>query len=119
MKAVSSVLIAALRPHPINRVQFSWSQFKQVPAVSGCYVLTNFSGEVLYVGQASTSIRDRFCAHLETPEKRALGPFGVPFWCYFLPYDKQKISLLEQGWMNQVVLNTGSRPILNKLDAPI
>lgn len=119
MSPMAALLVTELRPQPSLRVKFAWTHFNQVPAESGCYVLTNFSGNVLYVGQATSSIRDRFCAHLESSEKRTQGPLGVPFWCYFLPWDGKKVSVVEQGWINQSILGTGKRPPLNKIDAPL
>ncbi len=118
MSCEAFISVGALRPQPIKRVPFAWTHFRQVPEESGCYVLTNFVGQVLYVGQATSSIRDRFCVHLETREKRVAGALGVPYWCYFLLHNKEKLSLVEQGWINQSILSTGARPPLNKIDAP-
>ena len=118
MNLSESLLVHELRPTPTNRTQFAWSNFKNMPEESGCYVLTNFVGAVLYVGQATSSMRDRFCAHLETNEKRALSHLGVPYWCYYLLYEQNKVGSVEQGWLNQSLLKTGNRPVLNKIDAP-
>jgi len=115
---VKVISVEQLRPSPRSRIEFAWSHFKQVPNESGCYVLTTFGGDVMYVGQATSSIRDRFCAHLDTPEKRALGPFGVAFWFYYFVCEPNRVSSIEQGWMNVSILKTGQRPILNKVDAP-
>jgi hypothetical protein len=82
-------------------------------------VLATFSGEVLYVGLATVSIRDRMGQHLDSDEKRALGPRGAAFWFYYLVRDSKDVASVERGWMNQTVLETGSRPPLNKIDSPL
>jgi len=115
---VKAISVEQLSPSPKSRIQFAWSHFQQVPNKSGCYVLATFSGDVMYVGQATSSIRDRFCAHLDTPEKRALGPIGAAYWFYYFLCDSNRVSSIERGWMNHAILETGKRPLLNKADAP-
>ncbi|HEY3973939.1 MAG TPA: hypothetical protein VGM18_13115 [Candidatus Sulfotelmatobacter sp.] len=85
---------------------------------SGCYALVAYSGEVLYVGLATDSIRDRMQVHLETPEKRALGTKGVPFWFYYLLRKPAEVTAVERGWMNQSILENGDMPLLNKVYSP-
>jgi hypothetical protein len=118
MSPCPSLKVGDLKPSLSERVLFSWSHHKQVPAKSGCYVLTNFTGDVLYVGLASTSIRDRMGVHLETVEKRSVGPSGAAYWFHYLLFDRQKLPQIEQGWINQAILATGARPPLNKIDSP-
>jgi hypothetical protein len=108
-----------LTPLPTNREVFAWSHHARVPAKPGCYVLTNFSGEVLYVGQATVSICDRMGVHLDTDEKRAVGKLGAAYWFYYVVLDPAIVGPVERGWMNQAILETGARPPLNKMDSPV
>lgn len=114
-----SISVYALLPLPEIREYFAWSHHERVPANSGCYVLTTFTGDVVYVGLATKSIRDRMGIHLQTPEKRAVGPLGAAYWFHYLLCDPNRVAYVEQGWMNQTILKTGSRPVLNKVDSPI
>ena len=58
-------------------------------------------------------------AHLDTPEKRAPGKFGVPFWFYYLPSDACEVNKIERGWMNQSIIEDGEMPPLNKVYSPV
>ncbi len=111
--------IDRLSPLPMKREVFAWSHHSRVPAQAGCYVLTNFSGEVLYVGQATVSIRDRMGSHLDSDEKRAVGTLGAAYWFYYLLRDDKEVGFVERGWINQSIRETGSRPPLNKIDSPV
>ena len=107
--------VDALVPAPAHQTRFAWSHHKTVPAVPGCYVIANYHGEVLYVGLAKTSIRDRMGVHLDTPAKRAAGPHGVGFWFHYLPRLPENVAQVERGWTNQAMLNDGQLPPLNKV----
>jgi len=111
--------IEHLSPLPTTREVFAWSHYPRVPAKPGCYVLTNFSGDVLYVGQATVSVCDRMGDHLDSNEKRAVGRSGAPYWFYYIVLAPAKIGPVERGWINQSILETGSRPPLNKIDSPL
>jgi hypothetical protein len=90
-----------------------------VPEQPGCYALVTYSGEVVYVGLASSSIRDRMGCHLETPEKRKTSTPGVAYWFYYLPCPASEVNRIERGWINQAILEDGTRPPLNKVDSPL
>jgi hypothetical protein len=113
------VKIERLFPRPTKREQFAWSHHSRIPAEAGCYALATFGGEVLYVGLATVSVRDRMGKHLDTKEKRSALPLGTAFWFYYLLRDRADVASIERGWMNQAVLETGSRPPLNKIDSPL
>jgi hypothetical protein len=82
------------------------------------YTLT-YSGDVLYVGLATGSIRDRMGRHLDTPDKRSAGPLGAPYWFYYVLRTTAEVGPIERGWMNQAILEDGTRPPLNKVDSPV
>jgi hypothetical protein len=111
--------IDSLIPPPEKRELFAWSHHSRVPAQPGCYALTNFSGDVLYVGQAKVSIRDRMGVHLDDGEKRAVGAYGAAYWFYYTLREPKDLGHIEGGWINQSILETGERPPLNKVDSPV
>jgi hypothetical protein len=111
--------IEQLRPAPCHRTQFAWSHCSSVPNQPGCYALVNYSGDVLYVGLASRNICDRMRIHLDTPEKRSPGKYGVAFWFYYLPSSAGEVNKIERGWMNQAILDDGEIPPLNKVYSPV
>jgi hypothetical protein len=67
------------------------------------------------VGRASISIRDRVGVHLDTFEKRAATSIGTAYWLYYILRAPDAIAAIERGWINQSILETGSRPLLNKI----
>ncbi len=111
--------IEQLFPIPDRRTQFAWSHHVVVPSEPGCYALATYSRDVLYVGLASRSIRDRMGVHLDTEEKRKRGNMGVPFWFVYLVCASEEVNRLERGWMNQAILTDGDTPALNKVYSPL
>ena len=108
-----------LRPRPNQKTQFAWSHHVSVPEQPGCYALVTYEGDVLYVGLATTSVRDRMGVHLDTREKRTAGVRGAAFWLYYILCEPADVNSIERGWMNQAVLEDGIRPLLNKIDSPL
>lgn len=104
---------------PSERTQFSWSENKQVPEGPGCYVIATMDDTVLYVGQATRSVRARMAAHLESAEKRKGINGIVPFWFYYLAADPQSVGAIEGGWINQSILEDGMIPPLNRVHSPV
>jgi len=110
--------IEQLLPKPDTKVKFSLSDFKLVPSKSGCYVLTTFEGDILYVGM-SVNLYDRFQQHLDSKEKTSPTTQGRACWFYFLQYDDKNLPYLERTWLNQVEIAQGAYPILNKCASPV
>jgi hypothetical protein len=84
----------------------------------GCYVLTNASGDVLYIGQA-VEIRGRLEQHVESGKHRILTRYGyatVAWWSEVRAWTG--LSPLERGWLQLCELADGERPPLNLIDAP-
>ncbi len=111
--------VKQLNPSPTHWSQFAWSHHVTVPDEPGCYVLATYAGEVLYVGMATGSIRNRMGNHLNTPTKRAGGPSGLPFWFYYILRTGNDIPVTERGWMNQAILQDGEMPPLNRIYSPL
>src|SRR5436190_13588217 len=64
-----------LDPPATNMEPFRRSHARFVPDAAGCYVLTTFGGDVLYLG-LSVCLRRRFCEHLDSPLKTSTTPLG-------------------------------------------
>jgi excinuclease UvrABC nuclease subunit len=110
--------IDELKPLPTEKVQFKLVEYKSVPKVDGCYVLTTFDNHILYIG-LSNNLHERFKQHLANPEKTKPTKDGKAIWFYFISYDKKNLPQLERSWLNQYNLVHGKRPVLNKVDSPI
>lgn len=107
-----------LKPTLTDRVHFKLLTYKYVPKVEGCYVLTTYDNDILYIG-LSKNLNNRFKKHLDTPEKTNPTTEGKAFWFYFVTYDKKNLEKLERTWINQFVAIHGRLPIINKVNSPI
>lgn len=110
--------IEELKPLPKAKVLFKQSSFKQVPNHSGCYILSTFENQILYIGLAE-NLNKRFNQHIENPEKIKPTNQGKAIWFYYLEYTSTNLEQLERTWLNQYVTCHGKRPVLNKVDSPI
>jgi len=108
-----------LRPLPNHKTRFAWSHHVTVPERTGCYALATYEGNVLYVGLATTSIRDRVGVHLDTREKRIPSSRGAAYWLYYILCEPAEVGPVERGWMNQAILEDGDKPALNKIYSPL
>lgn len=107
-----------LVPSPTQKVLFSLASIKSLPKLAGCYVLTTFDGDVLYVG-LTVNLYQRFKQHRDTPEKCDPTPLGRAYWFHFVEADEIKINAIERAWQNQYSSVHGVLPILNKIDSPV
>jgi len=107
-----------LIPQPKDRVHFNLSSYKSVPKVTGCYVITTFDNDILYIG-LSENLNDRFQQHLNNPMKTSPTKIGRAVWFYFATYDPKNLPHLERTWINQFVALHGQLPILNKVNSPV
>lgn len=107
-----------LIPEVNLRVQFSLRLRKIVPVKSGCYVLTTFNDEVLYIG-LTDNLHRRFTQHRDSKAKREETPQGTAFWFYYLTMERSRIFRVERTWLNQHLELHGTLPILNKINSPI
>jgi excinuclease UvrABC nuclease subunit len=110
--------VSQLTPLPAKRITFTLESVKQLPAASGCYVLTNFQGEILYVG-LTVNLFQRFKQHRDTPEKCLPTALGRAHWFYYITADVKEINAIERGWQNQYSAVHGARTVLNKIDSPV
>ncbi len=105
-----------LQPFPNRKITFTRSEFKKIPRVAGCYVLSTVEDDVLYIGQ-SDDVNRRFQEHLDNSEKTHPTADGKAFWFHFLEYDVKQIGSLEAAWIHQFETMVGRLPILNKVHA--
>jgi predicted GIY-YIG superfamily endonuclease len=110
--------IEELIPLPKDKVHFKLASFKSVPKETGCYVLTTFEDDILYIG-LSDNLFNRFQQHLDNPDKTNPTEEGKAIWFYFKIYDAKNLPKLERTWLNQFTSKHGRRPILNKMDSPV
>ena len=110
--------IEQLIPLPTEKVQFKLVSFKYVPKETGCYILTTFDNDILYIG-LSVNLFERFQQHLDNPEKTKPTIDGKVIWFYFSIYDSKNLPQLERTWINQFVALHGRLPILNKMNSPV
>ena len=112
------MIVDELIPKPNNKLLFKLASFKAVPQVYGCYILTTFGNNILYIGLA-TNLYKRFKQHLDNPEKTIPTSEGKAIWYYFTTYDQKNLQKLERTWLNQFANTHGRLPILNKVNSPI
>ena len=106
------MIISDLEPKPTHSTRFTLSEQRNIPEISGCYVLVSSYDLILYVGRTN-NIRRRFTEHLESEEKRKSTEDGRAVKFYWLENDT--IERIEQAWMNEHLNNEGELPILNKI----
>ena len=110
--------VHSLLPITEHRLQFSFSFWKFVPKRPGCYALTTFEGNVLYVG-LSDNLHRRFSEHRDSNEKRLPTRDGLAFWFYYLLCEPKELERVERTWLNEHVTEHGILPVLNKVNSPV
>jgi hypothetical protein len=105
-----------LIPKLALREPFRRDRYRFVADRSGCYVLTTFSGEILYIG-LSNNLRRRLEEHLDNPQKTAPTSFGRAVFFHWLETpDLQKV---ERTWLGAYQITEGRLPILNAMFSPV
>lgn len=107
-----------ISPIPQSKVTFKLASFKSVPKKSGCYILTTFDTDILYIG-LSDNLYVRFQQHLNSLEKTKPTKEGKAVWFYFTSYDPNNLPKLERTWIAQFQAMHGQLPVLNKISSPI
>jgi len=103
---------ARLVPAPDSAETFEPKSARFVPACAGCYVLTTFSGVVLYIGR-TTNLRSRMKQHLADDEKVDLTPHGRATFFSWTASDE--IEKIERTWTNTHIQCEGCLPVLNSV----
>lgn len=111
--------IAELNPKILDKIEFQLSKVKFLPEKKGCYVIANFSDDIMYIGQ-TINLKSRLKQHLESVEKTKLTPIGKAYFFYFKILEQEKeLNKLERGWLNAFELKEGQIPILNSVRGPV
>lgn len=95
---------------------FRKSRERFIPSKAGCYVLTTFDGEVLYIGLAA-HLRRRIAQHLDNPSKTASTANGravIVHWRY-----ADRLEQLERTWLLIHEQHEGRLPVLNRVHSPV
>lgn len=109
--------VSILRPKCSNEMEFSEASVLDIPMLPGCYVLSNWPKDILYIGQAK-SLRSRIYSHLADIAKTSMTAMGRVFWVHYALCDELLLSRLERGWIQQHENREGKLPILNKIHPP-
>ena len=111
--------ITALTPTPGTPAPFEYRTVRAIGVYPGCYVLTNASGVILYIGQAAC-IRSRLVQHLDAGRHREMTARGTASFVSILTLeDPIQLNAYERGWINQCELADGFLPPLNKVRGPL
>lgn len=110
--------VLELSPKPQKKIEFHFNKLKFIPEVFGCYVLTNFLDDILYIG-LTNNLKVRCKQHLTSPKKIGLTELGATYYFHYLIYsDATKLNKVERGWINYFELVEGKLPVLNSIHSP-
>lgn len=104
-----------LVPLPIASEPFRRNRERFIPSKSGCYVLTTFERDVLYVGLA-VNLRRRMNDHLNSVAKTELTPQGRAVLFHWL--ESLEINKIERTWLNIHLIKEGGLPLMNRSYSP-
>jgi hypothetical protein len=107
--------VSVLVPEPIKNEAFRRSMESLIPEQSGCYALTNYSRDIMYVGLAK-NLRRRFIQHLDSNQKTAVTKLGRATLIFWL--ETSEIDKVERTWMNIHIQHEGMLPLLNSVYSP-
>lgn len=110
--------VDSLTPKTTARLQFNLRDWKFVPKLAGCYTLTTFEGEILYLG-LSENLHRRFSEHRDSDAKRLPTQQGLAFWFCYLLCESKNLYRIERTWLNEHMTEHGVLPLLNKINSPI
>jgi excinuclease UvrABC nuclease subunit len=110
--------IGELIPCPVKFETFKRNRERYIPGKPGCYVLTNFSRDVLYIG-LTVSLRRRINEHLDNPEKTLETRTGRAVLFFWIEVPESEINKIERTWLNIHIQHAGVVPILNKMYSPV
>jgi hypothetical protein len=107
--------INQLIPPPVNSETFKRDREKYIPKSAGCYALTTFTNEVLYIG-LTNNLRRKMNEHLDNPNKTKVTELGRAVLFYWL--ESEDTNKVERTWLNTHIQNEGVMPILNSIYSP-
>ena len=101
-----------------HSAKFELYALNRLTDCSGCYCLTNASGDILYAGQA-VSVQQRVIQHFDSAKKEALTMYGRISRVWWRAEPLNTLSALERGWLESIRLRDGVLPPLNLIGAPL
>lgn len=104
-----------LVPLPASSEPFRRNRERFIPSRPGCYVLTTFERNVLYIG-LTVNLRRRVNEHLDSAAKTELTAHGRAVLFHWT--QTAEINKIERTWLNIHLLNEGCLPILNSVYSP-
>lgn len=110
--------ISELIPLPSEKWRFLHSDSMYIPKCSGCYVLTTFDEDILYIG-LTTNLYSRFLQHLNNKEKTSPTEEGKAIWFFYHKLNHEELNKIERTWINRFNCVHGRNPILNKISSPL
>lgn len=110
--------VSDLIPLPSIKTRFALSDAIFIPKCPGCYVLTTFDFNILYIG-LSTNLNTRFIQHLNNSEKISPTLDGRAIWYHYEKIKTEELHRVERTWMNKFNSIHGRNPILNKISSPL
>ena len=108
---------SCLFPRPTERVVFRAYYCHLVPRCAGCYAITSFDDDILYIGK-SIDLKRRFLEHINSSKNNTKVSICGLIWFYYYVADMKCISDIEKSWMKQHTEAHGQLPTLNILYAP-
>lgn len=110
--------VGEVNPPVEHQAPFDLFSLNRIADCSGCYCLTNASGEILYAGQA-VSVRRRLIQHFDSVKREVLTPAGRISMAWWRVEPAAALNALERGWLESIRLRDGELPPLNKTGAPV
>lgn len=108
--------VGELFPVTVGSEPFRKDRGRFFPDKPGCYVLTTFQGDVLYIGLAS-KLRRRVLQHLDNAQKTSLTPKGRAVLVHWIEVDD--FQVVERTWLNIHLQSEGVLPVLNRIYSPV
>ena len=96
-----------------DRVPFRRSEEMRVPDAPGCYVMTNITDDVIYIGQ-SKDLNQRIGQHLDDRRMTGKTSLGLVSWFYFGYWPSDDHSVVEDGLLFKYRAAHGHWPPLNR-----
>lgn len=110
--------ISEIIPPVEHNAPFELYALKRLIDCSGCYCLTNASGDILYAGQA-TSVQQRVIQHFDSKKKHSFTIHGRISRVWWRAEPAISLNALERGWLEAIRLRDGELPPFNRTSAPV
>jgi len=112
------VKVGDVEPPVEQSASFDLYALHRLTDCSGCYFLTNASGDILYAGQAA-SVQQRVIQHFNSAKRDALTIYGRVSRVWWRPEPTVSLNALERGWLESIRLRDGELPPLNRASGPV